>query len=71
MDTLIERLDFLTPDRGIMVIDMDTGTVLGTNLRVCLVPETEDQMEEISSSDSAAWDYADSNGHPLFLVTEK
>ncbi len=47
------------------VIDLDTGTVLGTNLVLVKAPEDEETMEEITSSDSAAWDYGTQNGIPL------
>jgi len=72
-NTLVERLDTMDGSRGIMVIDKDTGTVLGTNLVACLIPDedaTPGAMEEILSSDSAAWEYAEQNGVPLFVVTE-
>ena len=52
-------------DDEYMVIDMDTGTVLGTNLVLVRVPDDEGLMEEISASGSAAWDYAAEYGIPL------
>lgn len=51
------------------VIDKDTGTVLGTNL--ALVPWStigENMRDDITSNDSAAWDYADKYGIPLHKV---
>lgn len=49
------------------VVDKETGTVLGTN--VCLVPWPTDKAlaEEILSSDSAAWEYAEEFGIPLLV----
>lgn len=47
------------------VIDLDTGTVLGTNLVLVKTPEDEETMEEITNSDSAAWEYGTQNGIPL------
>ncbi len=47
------------------VIDLDSGTILGTNVVLVRLPEDEELMEEISSSDSAAWDYATENGIAL------
>lgn len=48
------------------IIDLDTGTVLGTN--VVLVPIAnlnDEQMEEIMSSDAAAHDYGQTHGISL------
>lgn len=47
------------------VIDLDTGTVLGTNLYAVPYPSTEDELVELSSDSEAAWDYADREGDPL------
>lgn len=53
------------------VIDMDTGTVLGTNLKLVSMKNlSEEELEEISSSDSAAWDYAYRTGAPLLVETD-
>ena len=55
-----------------MVIDLDTGTVLGTNLVIAPVPHdgmTPGALEDILSSDSAAFDYGEHNGFPLFAAT--
>jgi len=72
-DLRIENLRDIDPDeRGIIVIDLDTGTVLGTNLVVCLIPDdnaTPGALEDLLSSDSAAHDYGMQNGNPLFVVT--
>lgn len=54
------------------VIDKDTGTVLGTNLALVrwdLIPE--ETREEITASDSAAWDYATEHGTPLHTVDQR
>lgn len=45
-----------------MVIDMDTGTVLGTNLVLVDRPEDKVLYYEVLSNDSVAWDYGDKNG---------
>ena len=50
-----------------MVIDMDTGTVLGTNLVIVPVPASEEEIETVSSSDSAAFDYGETYGIPLLV----
>lgn len=47
-----------------VVIDMDSGTVLGTNLVLVQVPD-EDTLEEILNSDSEAFDYGQEHGVPL------
>lgn len=52
-----------------VVIDKDTGTVLGTNLAlVCWNVIPEETRYDITSSDSAAWDYATEHGIPLHKV---
>lgn len=54
-----------------VVIDKDTGTVLGINLSLVRwrgIPE--DVREDITSSDSAAWDYANEHGIPLHIVDD-
>lgn len=55
------------------VIDLDTGTVLGTNLVVVQMPDenvTPGHTELILSSDSEAWDYGNRNGLPLYRPVE-
>lgn len=47
------------------VIDLDTGTVLGTNLALVELPEDEERVESILSSDSEAFAYAAEHGIPL------
>ena len=64
METEITRIDTLTSPR-IVVIDLDTGTVLGTNLVLAHVAETIE--EEIVSSDSAAHEYGRLFGKPLLV----
>ena len=56
--------------RNFAVVDMDTGTILGTN--VCLVPWPTDPFEadEILSSDSTAFAYATEYGVPLYTDIE-
>lgn len=57
-------------NRRFAVVDMDTGTVLGTN--VCLVPWPTDphEADEVLSSDSACFDYATEYGIPLYADVE-
>lgn len=52
------------------VVDMDTGTVLGTN--VCLVPWPTDVTvaDELLSSDSSVFAYATEHGIPLYTDIE-
>lgn len=47
------------------VIDLDSGTVLGTNVMLVRVPQDEAEWEEIISNDSVAFDYAQKNGIAL------
>ena len=46
-----------------VVIDIDTGTVMGTNLRVATV--SDERLEELISSDSEARAYAKKYGRPV------
>lgn len=56
---------------GFSVIDMDTGTVLGTNLKIVNTGKlTEEEFEDVLSNDSIAWDIADSEGAHLFVEDE-
>jgi hypothetical protein len=54
-----------------MVIDLDTGTVLSLNLVLVPVPPTEEQIEELSSSDSMAHDYGTALGLPLLVDADR
>lgn len=59
----------LNPDE-FMVIDLDSGTVLGTNVVVCRVPDesaTPGAMEDILNSDSTAHDYGMHNALPVYV----
>lgn len=47
------------------VIDLDSGTVLGTNVVLVRIPQDEDEWERITSSDSEAWEYGTENGIAL------
>lgn len=47
------------------VIDLDTGTVLGTNLALVELPEDEQQLEGILSNDAEAFAFAIENGIAL------
>lgn len=49
-----------------MVIDLTTGTVLGTNLVLVPVPKDETELESINDSDSAAFDYGNAHGYQMF-----
>lgn len=64
METEITPIASLTSPR-IVVIDLDTGTVLGTNLVLAYVSEAIE--EEITSSYSAAYDYGKKLGKPLLV----
>ena len=48
------------------VIDVDTGTVLGTNLRLVEMPLDAEDQERVLSSDSDARGYAQEYGVPLY-----
>lgn len=61
------KLTSLKPEE-FAVVDLDTGTVLGTNLKIVpmgMLSLTE--TEQISSSDSAAFDHAQQYGDDLFV----
>lgn len=49
----------------VCVIDMETGTVLGTNLALAYVPS--DRLDEILDSDDAAFNFAVEYGQPLYV----
>lgn len=51
---------------GFLVIDKDTGTVLGTRLVLVPTPD-EDREQEILDSDHEAMCYAEKHGIPLFV----
>lgn len=65
----IENLDSAGAEYA--VIDMDTGTVLGTNLRLVRMPQNEAISEEVLSSDSAAHDYAREHGVSLYFDSSR
>lgn len=48
------------------VIDLDTGTVLGTNVILVRIPADVDLAEEISNSADAAWEYGTKEGIQLY-----
>ena len=50
---------------NIMVIDLDTGTVLGTNLVLAYVAYPS--IDDVLNSDSSAIEYGKRHGHPLFV----
>lgn len=64
METDIQPIATL-PSKRIMVIDLDTGTVLGTNL--VLVYASEATEERILNSDSEAAEYGVTFGKPLLV----
>lgn len=64
METDIQPIASLTSPR-IVVIDLDTGTVLGTNL--VLVYASEETEERILNSDSEAAEYGVMFGKPLLV----
>lgn len=47
------------------VIDLDSGTVLGTNVVLVRIPQDEAEWEDIISNDSNAWEYGTENALPL------
>lgn len=47
------------------VIDLDSGTVLGTNVVLVRIPEDEQTWEDVTSNDSEAWEYGQEHGIPL------
>ena len=51
-----------------VVIDLDSGTVVGTNLVAVPWPKDEELQEEILSSDSAAYRYAHDFGKAIFIL---
>lgn len=61
----------LNPD-DYVVVDLDTGTVLGTNLQVVKVSHLsmEEQDEIFEAGDSEVFEYASENGKPLFVSDE-
>lgn len=53
------------------VVDMDTGTVLNTNLRIVnMAILSAEEAEEVLSNDGYAHDFADNDGAPLFVEDE-
>jgi len=50
------------------VIDMDTGTVIGTRVVLVPFPDDEDWRDIITSSDSEAIAYAEGSGIPLYRL---
>lgn len=52
--------------KGDLVIDLDTGTVLGTNLVTITEPEDQADLEEILSNDTNAIAYGQEHGKRIF-----
>jgi hypothetical protein len=52
------------------VIDLDTGTVLGTNIVLVPVPDDEDRWDEIQSHDATALQHGQQYGIPLYRISE-
>lgn len=50
---------------GVVIIDADSGKVVGTNLRMCYVPMT--LIEDVLHSEHAARYHADTYGIPVFV----
>lgn len=57
--------------RKFAVVDMDSGTVLGTN--VCLVPfpDDEEEREALLNSDSTSFTYATEHGIPVYADVQE
>jgi hypothetical protein len=53
----------------VVLIDLDTGTVLGRNVVVAYLPEYRE--EEVTSSDSAAIDFGNEKGQPLYFDADE
>lgn len=54
--------------RAFVVVDMDSGMVLGTNLRIVRVRDVDPaRMEDARDNDSEAWDMAEEYGRTLFV----
>lgn len=63
----MRKLDALS-SRDFAVIDLDSGTVLGTNLRVVRVSDvSSEQWDDALSNDSDAWEIANTYGHDLWV----
>lgn len=50
------------PDKRYVAIDLDSGTVLSTNLAQVNLPEDPEEFEDVHSSDNAAYQYANKYG---------
>lgn len=51
-----------------VVVDLDSGTIIGSNVRIIDVTDIPDwKLEELSCDQSAAWDYAMAHGIPIRL----
>lgn len=59
-------LSDLTPDEYV-VIDRDTGTVIGINLNIVPWPKKKTEQENIISSNFFALEYANRRGRPLHV----
>ncbi len=59
--------DMVQPDEdNWAMIDLDTGTVLGTNIVLVPVPDDEDRWDQIQSHDATACQYGQQYGIPLY-----
>jgi hypothetical protein len=66
MIALVNVIDLNSDDYA--VIDLDTGTVLGTNVALVKVTEDAEEWESLLSSDHAAVDYAYRQGRGMFVA---
>ena len=53
---------------NILVIDLDTGTILGSNVVVVQTPSSEHILEEILTTDEAAFNYGIEKGTHLLNI---
>jgi hypothetical protein len=53
----------------LVLIDLDTGTVLGKNVVAAYLPEYME--DEVTSSDSAAIDFGNEKGQPLYFDADE
>lgn len=53
---------------GWVVIDMDTGTIVGTNVVLVSLPDDDEWRDSILCSDSAAVAHAEQHGIPLYRL---
>jgi hypothetical protein len=53
-----------------VVIDLDTGTVVGTNIALVRLPDDDEWRESVLCSDTLAVAHAEQHGIPLYRLDE-